>query len=76
MKFDIEEGSWYKVAQLSWRERCRTVLKDATEKRKQEDKMRKRRKAIELSSEVSSQPGEAIALPFMCETCQHAFIHR
>ena len=60
----------------SWRERCRTVLEDATEKRTQEDKLRKRRKAVELSSEVSSQPGEAAALPFKCDTCQCAFRHR
>ena len=60
----------------SWREKCRTVLEDATEKRTQEDKLRKRRKAVELSSEVSSQPGEATALPFKCDTCQCAFRHR
>ena len=34
-----------------------------TESRVQEDELRNRRKAAELSSEVSSQPGEATALP-------------
>ena len=50
-KFGIEEGSCYKVAQErgSWREGCRVVLEDATEKRMQEHEMRKRRKAAGLS---------------------------
>ena len=74
-KFGIEEGSWYKAAQErgGWRKRCCAGLEDATEKRIQEDEMRKRRKAAELSSEVSSHPGEATALPFKCDTCQRAF---
>ena len=75
-KFGIEERSWYRVAQEegSWRKRCRGGLEDATEKIMQEDEMRKRRKAAELSSEVSSsQPGEATALPFKYDTCQRAF---
>ena len=43
-KFGIEEGSWYRVAQErgSWRERYRAGLVDATEKRVQEDEVRKR----------------------------------
>ena len=63
-KFGIEEGSWYRVAQErgSWRERRRAGLVDATEKRVQEDEMRKRKKSAEQSSEVRSQPGEATAL--------------
>ena len=72
----IEERSWYRVAQEegSLRKRCHAGLEDATEKIMQEDEMRKRRKAAELSSEVSSsQPGEATALPFKCDTCQRAF---
>ena len=69
-KFGIEEGSWYKVAQEreSWRGRCRVGLEDGTERRVQ-DELRKSRKAAELSSEVSSQPGEDNALPFKCNTC-------
>ena len=53
-KFGIEEGSWYRVAQErgSWRERSRAGLEDATEKRMQEDEMRKRKKSAEQSSEV------------------------
>ena len=34
-----------------------------TESRVQEDELRNKRKAAELSSEVSSRPGEATALP-------------
>ena len=77
-KFGIEEGSCYKVAQErgSWREGCRVVLEDATEKRMQEHEMRKRRKAAGLSSEVSSQLEEATALPFKCDTCQRTFRRR
>ena len=68
--FGIEEGSWYRAAQerASWRERCCAGLEDATEKRVQEDEMRKRKKSAERSSEVSSQLGEATALPFKCYT--------
>ena len=77
-KFGIEEGSWYKVAQErgGWRGRCRVGLEDATEKRIQEDELKKRRKPAELSSEVSSQTGEATALPFKCDTCQRTFRRR
>ena len=59
LAFGIEEGSWYmqgSSGKRSWRERCRTVLEDATEKRTQEDKLRKRRKAVELAS-VPSDTG-------------------
>ena len=38
----------------SLKERCCAGLEDATEKRMQEDEIRKRRKAAELSSKVSS----------------------
>ena len=48
-KFGIEEESWY----IQDRGKD-SVLVDATEKRMREDEMRKRRKAAELSSEVSS----------------------
>ena len=77
-KFDIEEGSWYRVAQErgSWRERCCAGLVDATEKRVQEDEVRKRKKPAERSSEVSTQPGEATGLPFKCDTCQRTFRRR
>ena len=77
-KFGIEEGSWYKVAQDrgSWRERCHVGLEDATEKRMEDNKMRKRRKAAGLSSEVSSQLGEVTALLFKCDTCQRTFSRR
>ena len=44
--------------------------------RVQEDEMRKRKKSAEQSSEVSSQPGEATACLFKCDTCQRAFRHR
>ena len=76
-KFDIEEGSWYKVPQErgSWKGRCHVGLENATYKKIQEDEMRKRRKDTELSSEVSSKTGEATALPFNCDTCQTQMCH-
>ena len=74
-KFDIEEGSWYKLAQEreSWRRSCRTGLEDAKKKRLQVDELRKRTKTAELSNEASGQFGKAIALHFKCDTCQHPF---
>ena len=52
------------------------VLVDDTKNRMHEDEMRKRRKADELSSEVSSQLGKATVLHFKCDTCQRTFRHR
>ena len=77
-KFGIAEGSWYKIAQEreSWRGSCHAGLEDTTDKRVQEDELRRRRKAAELSGEVRSQFGEAIVLHFKCDTCQRAFRRR
>ena len=55
--------------------RCRVGLEYATEKGVQEDELRRMRKAAELRGE-DSQPWEATALPFQCDTCQHAFTSR
>ena len=76
-KFGIEERNWYMVAQdrRSWRRRCRLGMEKATKKRVQEDKLRRTWKAAELRGE-DSQPGEATALPFQCDTCHHAFRSR
>ena len=58
-KFNIGEGSWYKVAQErgDWRVRCLGGLEVATGKRVQKDELSRRRKAVELMGEVSSQFG-------------------
>ena len=46
-KFGIEEGSWYSVAQDrgNWRQKCWDGMEDVTDKRVEEDELRKKRKA-------------------------------
>ena len=71
-RFGIVEKRWYATAQDrgSWRGQCRAALKDATERRLEEDEQRRARKAADHAGVG------ATAMPFKCDTCQRTFRRR
>ena len=72
MKFNIEERSWFSLAQdrSSWSGKCRAGLEEATRKRVEEDELKCTANAMRSAGGSGSV---AATKPFHCDTCLRYF---